>query len=79
MGSLKQINNKNQTYYFYNHVIDIETFDSSMLKLDKKSYKDLDIYNTRYVQLKKLVMVMILIVSIHYICELTMHMDMLKK
>ena len=36
---------KNRTYYFYNYIIDIETFDSKMLKLDKKSYKDLDIYN----------------------------------
>ena len=33
--------------------IDIETFDSSNLKLDKKSYKDLDFYNIRYVTIKK--------------------------
>ena len=54
MRSLKQINNKNWTYYFYNHIIDIETFDSSMLKLDKKSYKDFDIYNIGYVTIKKI-------------------------
>ena len=43
---------KNRTYYFYNDIIDIETFDSNMLKLDKKSYKDLDIYNIGYVTIK---------------------------
>ena len=43
MRSLKQINIKNRTYYFYNDIIDIETLDSNMLKLDKKSYKNLDI------------------------------------
>ena len=54
MGELKQINIKNRTYYFYNDIIDIEKFDSSMLKLDKKSYKDLDIYNIGYVTIKKI-------------------------
>ena len=44
---------KNRTYYFYN-IIDIETFDSNMLKLDKKSYKNLDIYNIGYVTIKKI-------------------------
>ena len=63
MGPIKQINIKNQTYYFYNDIIDIETFDSNMLKLDKKSYKDLDIYNILdMLQIKKLVLVMISIV-----------------
>ena len=45
---------KNRTYYFYNYIIDIETFDSKMLKLDKKSYKDLDIYNIGQVTIKKI-------------------------
>ena len=52
MGTIKQINIKNRTYYFYNDIIDIETFDSNMLKLNKKSYKNLDIYNTGYVTIK---------------------------
>ena len=42
------------TYYFYNDIIDIEKFDSNMLKLDKKSYKNLDIYNIGYVTIKKI-------------------------
>ena len=54
MGSLKQIMIKNRTYYFYNDIIDIETFDSNMLHLDKKSYKDLDIYNIGYVTIKEI-------------------------
>ena len=36
MEITKQINIKNQTYYFYNDIIVIKTFDSNMLKLDKK-------------------------------------------
>ena len=49
MGTLKKINIKNQTYYFYNDIIDIKMFDSNMLK----SYKNLDIYNIGYVTIKK--------------------------
>ena len=52
MGTIKQIMIKNRTYYFYNDIIDIETFNSNMLKLDKKSYKNLDIYNNGYVTIK---------------------------
>ena len=62
MGSTKEINIKNWTYYFYNDIIDLKTFDSSNLKVDKKTYKDLDIFNIRYVTIKKLVIVMMLIV-----------------
>ena len=54
MGTIKEIMIKNQTYYFYNNIIDIKVFDSSMLKLNKKSYKDLDIYNIGYVAIKKI-------------------------
>ena len=53
MGSIKQINVKNRNYYFYNDIIDIKTFDSNNLRLDKKSYKDRDIYNIGYVTIKK--------------------------
>ena len=52
MGTIKQIMIKNRTYYFYNDIIDIETFDSNMLKLDKKTYKNLDICNIGYVTIK---------------------------
>ena len=62
MRTIKQIMIKNRTYYFYNDIIDIKAFDSNMLKLGKKSYKVLDIYNIGYVTVKKLVMAMILTV-----------------
>ena len=54
MGSKKEINIKERTYYFYNDIIDIETFDSKNLKLDKNTYNDLDIYNIGYVTIKKI-------------------------
>ena len=35
MGVAKQIDIKNGTYYFYNDIIDLENFNSSLLKTDK--------------------------------------------
>ena len=37
MRTVKQINIKNRTYYFYNDIIDLENFKSNLLKIDKKS------------------------------------------
>ena len=53
MGPKKEINTKERTYYVYNDIIDLKTFDSNNLKVDKKTYKDLDIYNIGYVTIKK--------------------------
>ena len=53
MGTAKQINIKNRTYYFYNDIIGLENFDSSLLKLDKKSCRDIGIYNIGYITIKK--------------------------
>ena len=52
MGSTKQINIKHQAYYFYNDIIDIETLDVNFLKIDKKTYKEIDIFNIGYVTKK---------------------------
>ena len=52
MGEVKQINMKNRTYYFYN-VIDINNFEARLLKIDKKSYKNIDIYYIGYITIKK--------------------------
>ena len=41
---LKQLNIKNRTYYFYNDLINLEKFNPSLLKLDKKSVWDINIY-----------------------------------
>ena len=54
MKSTKQINIKDCTYYFYNDIIDIKNFDSNMLKVDKKAYKNLDIFNIGYVTVKNI-------------------------
>ena len=54
MGSVKQINIKNRTYYFYNDMINSKEFDSNLLKINKKSYKDIDIYNIGYITIKKI-------------------------
>ena len=54
MGKVKQIDIKNRTYYFYNDMTDIKTFDSDLLKIDKKSYKDIGIYNIGYITKKKI-------------------------
>ena len=53
MGTTKQINIKNGTYYFYNDIIDLENWDAKLLKIDKKSNKDIGIYNIGYVTKKK--------------------------
>ena len=43
MGVIKELNIKNQTYYFFNDMINIQNFQSNLLKIDKKHYKDFDI------------------------------------
>ena len=54
MGEVKQINIKNRTYYFYNDIINIKNFDAKLLKIDKKSYKDIGIYNIGYITFKRI-------------------------
>ena len=53
MGQDKQLNIKNQTYYFFNDMIDTRNFQSNLLKIDKKPYKDSDIYYIGHVTIKK--------------------------
>ena len=54
MGEVKQINIENRTYYFYNDIINIKNFESILLKIDKKSYKNIGIYNIGYITIKKI-------------------------
>ena len=54
MGLVKQIGIKNRTYYFYNDMVDIKEFDSNLLKIDKKSYKDIGIYKIGYISIKEI-------------------------
>ena len=54
MGKIEQINIKNRTYYFYNDQINLKDFDARLLKVDKKDYKEIDIYYIGYVTVKKI-------------------------
>ena len=54
MGNIKQININNWTYYSLNDMINIKVFDSRLLKIDKRSYKNIGIYNIGYVTIKKI-------------------------
>ena len=50
MGQVKQIN---ITYYFYSN-INIKNFEPNLLKIDRKSYKNIGIYNIGYITIKKI-------------------------
>ena len=52
MGKFKEINIKNQTYYSFNDMINIRNFHSNLLKMDKKSYKGINIYYIGYIAIK---------------------------
>ena len=54
MGNIKQINIKNRTYYFFNDMINIKEFGSSLLKIDKKSYENIGIYYIGYITIKSI-------------------------
>ena len=59
MGKVRQINIKNWTYYFYNDIINLKNFESKfweipMFLYDKKSYKNIGIYNIGYITIKKI-------------------------
>ena len=52
MGKIKEIDIKNRTYYLFDDIINIKDFDSNLLKIDKKSYKKIDIYYIGYMTMK---------------------------
>ena len=54
MGKVKQINIRNQTYYFYNDMINLKNVDSNLLKTNKKHDKGINIYYTGYISIKKI-------------------------
>ena len=53
MREVKEINIKNQTDYFFDDMIDIKNFHSNLLKVDKKSHEDINIYYIGYIAIKK--------------------------
>ena len=54
MGKIRQINIKSRTSYFYNDQINQKDFDASMLKIDKKKYKETNAYYIGYVSFKEI-------------------------
>ena len=59
MGNIKQINIKNWTCYFFDDMINIKNFDPNLLKIEKKLYKNIDIYYIGYITMKDSVYVKI--------------------
>ena len=57
MGVVKQIDIKNRTYYFYSNMINIKNFNPILLKIDRKSFKDIIFTTMDILQLKKLMIV----------------------
>ena len=55
------------TSYFFNDMINIEDFDSNLLKIDKKLYKNIDVYYIGYIAIKSVVIMKTFIVQILYI------------
>ena len=78
MGGAKQINIKNRTY-FYNDIIDLKDFGAKLLKIDKKSYKNIKFTTVGTSQLRKLMIMRVFIAWILCICILIMQIDILKE
>ena len=59
MGEVKKKKIKNRTYYLYNDMINLKNFEPNLLQIDRKSYKNIGIYNIGYITIKKLMIVKI--------------------
>ena len=53
-ADVKSIENKNRKYCFFDDIINLNDFDWWLLKIDKKSNKDIDIYYIEYIIIKKI-------------------------
>ena len=62
MEKVEDLNIKNQTYYYFDDIIDIRKFESNLLKIDKKSHRDFDIYYLITLQLKSLTIGMVIVI-----------------
>ena len=54
MEGIKQFNKKNRAYYFFNDIVNIKNFDPSLIKIRKKSYKNIGIYYIGYITIKNI-------------------------
>ena len=59
MGTVKQINTKIRTYYFYNHISDLQNMMQGCYELTKNHTKTLVFRTLDILQLKKLMIVQI--------------------
>ena len=53
MGQIKEINIENRSHCFFDDIVDIKNVHSDLLKIDKKSHKDINIYYISYITIKK--------------------------
>ena len=51
-NKVKEMDIKNQTYYFFDDIINIKNFDWNNVKIDEKSYKNILISYIVYVTIK---------------------------
>ena len=51
-NNVEDINIKNWTYYFFNDIINIESFAANNIKVDEKSNKNILIYYIGYLTIK---------------------------
>ena len=51
-NKIKDIDMRNHTYYFFDHIINIKIFDPNNIKTDEISYKNILIYYIGYVTIK---------------------------
>ena len=76
MVATKQMNIKNRTYYFSSDLINIKDFDPKLLKLDKKSFKNIGVYYIGYIKKKMSIKLIVKILFIYLFIE---KMALLKK
>ena len=67
MGNITEVNIKNPPYYFFDNMNNIKNFDPNLLKIDKKSYKNIDIYYIGQITVKDSVYVKINSVNLLYL------------
>ena len=53
MRKIRDLNIKNRTYYYFDYMIDKRKFKSDLLKIDKMSHREFDIYYIGYDTIKK--------------------------
>ena len=53
-NKIKDIDTNNQTYHFFDDIIDVKCCNPNKIKIDEKSYKNIQNYYTGYLTIKDL-------------------------